>query len=571
MSGKTAKAAEVALTEIVDADIERVDGVLGPANGTRPLLMKSLPDDGRGAEIAEALAKAGALHEPFTGKHSHPHPAMDSQGGDDTHEHEHSHDGAADHGHPHPVEKAEMSAKEINDLPDDAFAVLESGGKKDAEGKTTPRSLRHYPIHDKAHADNAAARAAAELDGKGKAADIARAAMPKIKAAQKRFGSSDGETKKQLGADVPGSAAWEAQDAAALRTAAMQLADLRTRVAGSRDREAAEDEPYDWENADDLDCAVQAIECALGIVARIAFTEQTEAAQPDDESDGVAKAGRRLSAKSIAAIQAARDHLSELLGQDTELAAEDGGTEVTKSEVSALLDEKLSAALAPVMKALQAGTVSEPFSAPDGAGSSEKDAANAVDAAARQQDSKLPGQETPPAEADTPDGEGHANPGTGELEPAGSIIDATNSAVEADVARQKRVSGEPYGAAPQTPSDIDGSVSKAALESLTKALESSVAKSVKAEVTPLKDGLAALERRVEEIANQPMPGGPLLKGAGQQPQDYLLVQRGPAANQALPSGNPDELRKALEHITDPVVRDQLGRALALQASPFAQR
>jgi hypothetical protein len=352
----------------------------------------------------------------------------------------------------------------------------------------------------------------------------------------------------------------------------MQLSDLRSRVAASRDREVAEDEPYDWANADDLDCAVAAIECALSIVARLSFTEQTEAAQPDEEpGDDVAKAGRRLSAKSIAAIQAARDHLSELLGQDTELAAEDGGTEVTKSEVSALLDEKLSAALAPVMKALQAGTVSEPFSAPDGAGSSEKDAKSAVDAEARQQDSHLPGQENPPAEADTPEGDGHTSRGTGEPDPAGANIEPTASAVEADVARQKRVSGEPYGAAPQEPSDIDGSVSKAALDSLTKALESSVAKSVEGAVTPLKDGLAALERRVEEIANQPMPGGPLLKGAAATPHDYFLVQRGQPASQDVFQGDPAEVAKALGQITDPAVRDQVGRALALQHSPFAKR
>jgi len=35
----------------------------------------------------------------------------------------------------------------INDLPDAAFAVISPGGKKDAEGKTVPRSLRHLPHH----------------------------------------------------------------------------------------------------------------------------------------------------------------------------------------------------------------------------------------------------------------------------------------------------------------------------------------------------------------------------------------------------------------------------------------
>jgi hypothetical protein len=36
----------------------------------------------------------------------------------------------------------------INRLPDDAFAYVESGGKKDDEGKTVPRSLRHLPFKD---------------------------------------------------------------------------------------------------------------------------------------------------------------------------------------------------------------------------------------------------------------------------------------------------------------------------------------------------------------------------------------------------------------------------------------
>jgi hypothetical protein len=36
----------------------------------------------------------------------------------------------------------------INNLPDSAFAVIEPGGKKDADGKTTPRRLRHLPHHN---------------------------------------------------------------------------------------------------------------------------------------------------------------------------------------------------------------------------------------------------------------------------------------------------------------------------------------------------------------------------------------------------------------------------------------
>ena len=62
--------------------------------------------------------------------------------------------------------RAEWTSAYKNDLPDSAFAYIEPGGKKDKEGKTTPRSLRHYPHHDKdgkvdvPHLRNALARAA---------------------------------------------------------------------------------------------------------------------------------------------------------------------------------------------------------------------------------------------------------------------------------------------------------------------------------------------------------------------------------------------------------------------------
>lgn len=36
----------------------------------------------------------------------------------------------------------------VNKLPDSAFLYIESGGKKDASGKTTPRSKRHFPYKD---------------------------------------------------------------------------------------------------------------------------------------------------------------------------------------------------------------------------------------------------------------------------------------------------------------------------------------------------------------------------------------------------------------------------------------
>ena len=76
--------------------------------------------------------------------------------------------------------EAKLTAGAINDLPDSAFAYIEPGGTKDDQGKTTPRSKRHFPIHDKAHTTNALSRASQSPFG--------TKAMPKIKAAAKKFG-----------------------------------------------------------------------------------------------------------------------------------------------------------------------------------------------------------------------------------------------------------------------------------------------------------------------------------------------------------------------------------------------
>ena len=80
--------------------------------------------------------------------------------------------------------RAQMTAAAINDLPDSAFAYTEPGGTKDADGRTTPRSKRHFPIHDEAHVRAALSRAPQSPYGDR--------AMPKIKAAARKFGISVG-------------------------------------------------------------------------------------------------------------------------------------------------------------------------------------------------------------------------------------------------------------------------------------------------------------------------------------------------------------------------------------------
>lgn len=124
---------------------------------------KSVKAAGEGSGSAGgATVSDSGTHGAFDGKHSHAHDAAghaSSADDDGMHEHSHSHDGDGNHGHAHPdstnfktlrereITRAEQSTATQNDLPDDAFAVISAGGKKDDEGKTTPRSLRHLPHH----------------------------------------------------------------------------------------------------------------------------------------------------------------------------------------------------------------------------------------------------------------------------------------------------------------------------------------------------------------------------------------------------------------------------------------
>lgn len=75
--------------------------------------------------------------------------------------------------------KRKLSAGARKNLGDGDFAlVTEKDGKKE----------RKYPIHDKAHVRNALARAAQQIKEGGEGAADAKAAMPKIRAAAKKFG-----------------------------------------------------------------------------------------------------------------------------------------------------------------------------------------------------------------------------------------------------------------------------------------------------------------------------------------------------------------------------------------------
>jgi hypothetical protein len=96
------------------------------------------------------------------------------------------------------IDKKEMTRRAINDLPDSAFALVESGGKKDEQGKTVPRSLRHLPLHDAAHVRNALARLAQPKTLRGVSEDDKRKARLKAKAKAREMGIGKPAEEKRM-------------------------------------------------------------------------------------------------------------------------------------------------------------------------------------------------------------------------------------------------------------------------------------------------------------------------------------------------------------------------------------
>lgn len=94
------------------------------------------------------------------------------------------------------IAKREWDTVYINDLPDSAFAYIEDGGEKDEEGKTVPRSLRHYPHHkadgsiDVPHLRNALTRAAQNPE-------TGRKALPHLQAHAKELGIGEAGEKEE--------------------------------------------------------------------------------------------------------------------------------------------------------------------------------------------------------------------------------------------------------------------------------------------------------------------------------------------------------------------------------------
>lgn len=380
------------MTPLVDANFPRVDLVGKAANGFRFLIAKQ--DQGsRGLIDPEQVRALIGKSEP------------DETGGSVTLSG--SPAAIAKLIHEAAVAKAEMSGKAINDLPDSAFAYIEPGGTKDEGGKTTPRSKRHFPVHDEAHARNALARAPQSPFGDK--------AMPKIRAAAKKFGI---EVSKKEAADVdtaavadvakdavigvdpglldpeldagsdgmdptvpfaepdsddapgdptePGSPAWEAIDAATAQKWLAIAARLNNALGLLADRETLEAasgaDPDDIENAWDLQDAQCAVNYAIEQLAVFAAGEQAEAelgsemdaigkalagAEPSvtvvEGLTAVAKAGRVLSTANEQLIREAAGNLQRVLATLPDPVEKEVGQSAADTKEGAMAQPETSA------------------------------------------------------------------------------------------------------------------------------------------------------------------------------------------------------------------------------------
>lgn len=123
--------------------------------------------------------------------------------------------------------KVQWTGAYVNDLPDSAFLLIEAGGKKDGEGKTVPRSLRHFPVRDDEgdidlpHLRNAIARipqsevAGLDADAKAKLQDKAREMLNEENERREREATKSDETELEKGkieVNLPDNVAKEVPD-----------------------------------------------------------------------------------------------------------------------------------------------------------------------------------------------------------------------------------------------------------------------------------------------------------------------------------------------------------------------
>lgn len=257
-------------TEVVDADIHRMDLVGKGANGT-PFLLVKAQDGPAGLVDADTVRNLIAKTAP-------------------------------------PREDTTVTA--ITGTPDQVAKTMHAIHAAAARAKD-----QTMPAVIKADDADQAADVVANPDEELPDADEVAAATPE---------TAPGDP------DDPTSAAWEAVDAARARQALELTIALQRLVEQAADREAQEvavsGDPDDADNVWTLGDVSSAIDAIVGMLAPFAVTEQAEA----DQLTAVTKAGRTLSSANEAKIRGAADALTQVL--NTLPAPADDAAPVAKTD-----------------------------------------------------------------------------------------------------------------------------------------------------------------------------------------------------------------------------------------------
>ncbi|GMA49329.1 hypothetical protein GCM10025857_06860 [Alicyclobacillus contaminans] len=322
--------------------------------------------------------------------------------------------------------------------------------------------------------------------------------MPDVDDVLQTGGSGDGDE------HAPGSAAWEQKDVELMQQAVQGLVALKGLINQIALREQAEvmhGDGDDVEQVNDLLNALDAVSFALQQVAGAAAVEQAEA----EEAGAVTKAGRKMSKDSMTKVHDAMTNLAKAAGfkgvGDFHEACKSMG--ICKEEDDDQPDD-----------------ADKSKEKPEDKGDPEN-----TEKAKEKGKEKSEGDDKKPDDKEEPDGE------DGRTE-----------------TKKSEASGESLAA-----------------EAVVKALEATglttLAKSA-GDLLKATEVIKSLEERVKAIEEQPMPGGPMLRGAATA-HDYYLVRKGegPDLNQ------PGVLEQAAQQVSDPYVRDVLNREVARRMHP----
>jgi len=303
-------------------------------------------------------------------------------------------------------------------------------------------------------------------------------------------------------ANSPSSMPWESYDAATLAQVAQCLTGCCSAIDAIQQREAVEaaagTHPQDQEHVWDLQEAAGALDCAMGIVARLSFIEAAEGE--------VTKAGKVLSAKNVEALEKAHDHLRSVIdGAKNNKAGNAGSTseeekiqmEVTKSEFVAGVQEIIKAERKAEKKAKKEEAEAE----------AQKNANNGGDVT------------------------------TADIHPTGSA-DADD------------VNAIPNGGSvdPKYVNKGEGDEPEPAVKQMADQLET------------LTKGLSDVQEMVAKFAKRPRAGGPSLDGQARGISP-AAEGRLSDATKAAGDVDIEKLAKALEDESDPVKKSELGLKL----------